>query len=519
MYIKEIYVENFGCLKDKSITFTDGLNLIYGSNESGKTTLLNFIAFMFYGTKIKKTSGELSFKQKYYPWNRLPISGRIVFCSEGLEYELSRTVNVDKSFVNLICITTGQIYKDTSVLNSPGEYFFGVSADTFCKTAFVTGLTSKILGSNSDEIVTKLRNIYETGEDEVSYKDIFDTINENILNLSSSKRKNAVIPQLEKDIRETTFIINSEKKDALILKNYADKSKQVEDKILKLQTELSIYKNKRERCIIDDIKPKSSKYILITLFSIIISLWGYIFDAILGVCFCVFFAVINCILWYLYRRQKNEIQRKSFTINDIDDKIKRTESQLTELKIEDAVLKERLNNRSNFDTGEYNKKLSYLNDELKNAKKELDSYLLALKALQMGYDSIKTVFSPKLSDNASRIFEYLTSGKYNKIIVDDKLDINFKADTGYTSALYMSCGAVEQAYLALRLALSEMIFEENNIPLFMDDIFVHYDDARTKNAINYIHKVSLYRQVFCSACKEQQLNYFKNKQNINLILL
>ena len=55
MKIDELKVNSYGKLKNKDIKFEDGINIIYGENERGKSTLLNFIVNMFYGTsKIKK---------------------------------------------------------------------------------------------------------------------------------------------------------------------------------------------------------------------------------------------------------------------------------------------------------------------------------------------------------------------------------------------------------------------------------------------------------------------------------
>ena len=49
MIIKELNIIEFGCLKDKKISLCDTLNIISGENESGKSTVMLFIKFMFYG--------------------------------------------------------------------------------------------------------------------------------------------------------------------------------------------------------------------------------------------------------------------------------------------------------------------------------------------------------------------------------------------------------------------------------------------------------------------------------------
>ena len=54
MKIDELKVNSYGKLKNKDIKFKDGINIIYGENEHGKSTLLNFIVNMFYGTSKRK---------------------------------------------------------------------------------------------------------------------------------------------------------------------------------------------------------------------------------------------------------------------------------------------------------------------------------------------------------------------------------------------------------------------------------------------------------------------------------
>ena len=43
MKIKKIKINSYGKLKEKEINFKDGINLIYGQNEAGKSTLIKFI--------------------------------------------------------------------------------------------------------------------------------------------------------------------------------------------------------------------------------------------------------------------------------------------------------------------------------------------------------------------------------------------------------------------------------------------------------------------------------------------
>ena len=69
MQIKNIKVNNFGKLTNKEIEFESGINIIYGENESGKSTLLDFIVSMFYGINKNKSGKGISNYDKCFPWN------------------------------------------------------------------------------------------------------------------------------------------------------------------------------------------------------------------------------------------------------------------------------------------------------------------------------------------------------------------------------------------------------------------------------------------------------------------
>ena len=49
MVIRELYVKNFGKLSEKHFYFRDGVQVISGENEFGKTTLHAFVKAMLFG--------------------------------------------------------------------------------------------------------------------------------------------------------------------------------------------------------------------------------------------------------------------------------------------------------------------------------------------------------------------------------------------------------------------------------------------------------------------------------------
>ena len=63
MIIKRITVRNFGKLQDRTMEFSDGINVLYGDNESGKTTTHTFVRSMLYG--IQRQRGRVSALEKF----------------------------------------------------------------------------------------------------------------------------------------------------------------------------------------------------------------------------------------------------------------------------------------------------------------------------------------------------------------------------------------------------------------------------------------------------------------------
>lgn len=69
MKLLETIIKNFGKFSGKSWEFTEGINVIYGENESGKTTLYTFIKSMLFGLERGRGRASLNDEfSQYEPW-------------------------------------------------------------------------------------------------------------------------------------------------------------------------------------------------------------------------------------------------------------------------------------------------------------------------------------------------------------------------------------------------------------------------------------------------------------------
>ena len=98
MKIEKIKINSFGNLQEKEIELKEGINIIQGENESGKSTLLKFITTMFYGISKNKRGKEISDYEKYEPWHTEEFSGKLAYTLDnGQTYEIYRDFRKKKS--------------------------------------------------------------------------------------------------------------------------------------------------------------------------------------------------------------------------------------------------------------------------------------------------------------------------------------------------------------------------------------------------------------------------------------
>ena len=150
MYIKSIRIASFGMFSDFSLDFEQGVNVIEGGNETGKTTIGAFIRFMFYGI-----SGE---ERARYGAGRSRLCGSIVFGADDGNYKIERELTIlDKGFrenVNIIDLATNMpIHKN----ESPADVFLGVPERVFESTVFVSQMDgARVAGEKLTDAVENI---------------------------------------------------------------------------------------------------------------------------------------------------------------------------------------------------------------------------------------------------------------------------------------------------------------------------------------------------------------------------
>lgn len=128
---------------------------------------------------------------------------------------------------------------------------------------------------------------------------------------------------------------------------------------------------------------------------------------------------------------------------------------------------------------------------------------LAMQILTESFAEVRRSYGSVLDSKTSNIFSGITGGKYSNINISKSFDISVqKTDVfGSFDSAYLSSGTVDQAYLSLRLALSELITDSNDtLPIMLDDSLAQFDDSRQKTAIRYLKEYSDKSQIIMFTC-------------------
>ncbi|WP_306483797.1 ATP-binding protein [Anaerococcus sp.] len=131
VFIKEIHMISFGKFEDKKIKFNENFNLIYGKNETGKSTLANFIEGLLYGFDEGKNKRSFSDKKEVYkPKLSYKYAGSGIFNKDGLDIKVIR--NFEDGSYKLINLSSGEeIPSKDSNLGFPGEYILDMNYDIY----------------------------------------------------------------------------------------------------------------------------------------------------------------------------------------------------------------------------------------------------------------------------------------------------------------------------------------------------------------------------------------------------
>lgn len=639
--IKRIYIKQFGGIKDKEICFEDGLNIVYGKNEAGKSTIQAFVKAMLYGmSKTGKNIRQVP-RKRYMSINTEKIGGVL----EIDNYIITRyfSASAKNDVCNVINILTGE----EEYFDCVGESILGIGENAFINTLFIEQFNSHITSDN--EVMTRLNNLNTTLEETVSYENTMRILDEKVKKINNPRSKNSTIQSIQNEIADIKTQFAREEQKSVENDNKKSHLNRVRDELKNLSSEKSVIETTKEKAriimeykdyqihkrdyndllkqkknllqhdktsdnfisdsdyrksheIVIEIENISSKTFektnsnttLLKALSIIFAVLGllFIFSFVnslfllcmvffvpMGICLKKFFdgnkeqseirenkesvrilkMTLNKIFkdfrvndfeefCEIYNRQKaNEIYNNSINaqaetldklienklleiekynkydfnninidninIKGLDEEYNIVNNKILDLTREQMQLEIEINSFNNNNIINLKKKLNELDVSYKDAQTQLLCINTAKEIINECYNHLKTDTTPLLNEKMAEILSTITDGKYNSILLSDSLDASIKSKSSILNKEYFSDGTYDAVYFSIRLSIIELLFENRNIFIIADDIFLQYDDERFCNALNRLSNFDYNKQIIYFTC-QSRFKRCKIKSNI-----
>lgn len=135
-------------------------------------------------------------------------------------------------------------------------------------------------------------------------------------------------------------------------------------------------------------------------------------------------------------------------------------------------------------------------------KAAYDVVMIAIEQMQAAQTALRDNYAPLLKKALEQNLRFLTDGKYDTVTLDEDFALRIKADGGMRALDYFSAGTRDIAYLALRLALAQIVEGEKRLPLILDDPFVNLDKERLGRLNTMLKEISCQRQILLFSCKD-----------------
>ena len=576
MEIKELHLGHFGKFHHKKIPFQPGINIIYGSNEAGKSTIHSFIRGMLFG--IEKKRGRESkddLYTKYQPWEtpgayqgsmELSVGGKkLLFVRSFLAKERS------------FCITDLETGREIPFPDAALETLLPFNISTYRNTISIEQLKPYTEKGFAGELQNYIANLSTTRTDEIDIASALQLLKEKKRSLAQTDYKlllqaqDTLLSELsEKCARceslsaEFSVVKKEQQKLAEQIQNAKNNIPDTSNLESEIQT-LNMLQNRRESIIQTQIKQnrqaeqeqlaraKQQKFysLLPILIGGIVSFLMALFSNPTGLGIGAGILLIG-VIWYFVtsnrlEKEQRQLQTKEFSKNnEVQELLEQQQQILKKYGVQHSEelmkkLSELLssNRHKELAAAEYLRQYESISqranhiewtleelgdvqlqyEEAEKKKQDLEQLSLEnakeLAAVELAMDTIRSLsieihdsFGRRLNQSISEKVAALTDGVYNDVVIDEQLFVKVRSGQEYFSLDRLSIGTNHQIYLAVRLAISELFFPEEPVPLIFDDAFALYDDHRLAKTLSYLYNFSNEkRQVFIFTChkREQQV--------------
>lgn len=486
------YIENFGCLSNKSLSFGGGLNTVCSANGTGKSTLLAFIKAMLFGIgDTKKTSLFENERRRYTPWNKGRFGGSLTVEVSGRRFRIERSFGKrpsEDSF-RLFDAVTG--LESSEYGETIGEVLLGIDADGAERTVF---LTERNLLPTTESPTISAAITGAVGRVNESDK-LFDA-----LAILDKQRKKYLKKGGggEIDLCRENIVVKKRRLSALESLIQAEKTENEEishitDKLGRLDSRAEGIRNRQNALVTRHGSMFFSLFLIfllaITLSSLVLGITlnplFYIAAGVLFILTAVFFILIR---GRVNLKTQTDYAKLDYERSDIDSvKVQLIEERAELIRRHEKTLdavKER---------DELRAELSMLTARLERLESELFIVKEAAERLKAANDTLAAKHVGGAKEAFKKYLDALCES--HGLNLDTELKIS-RTEGGETHPYESYSRAMRDLYaFAARLAAADAVFGGKCPFLVLDDPFAAFDDKRLSIALCFLRELSRTRQV------------------------
>lgn len=475
MIINRLILKNFGKFQGKEIELKEGINILFGENESGKSTIHVFLQSMLFGMKRGRgKASKTDIYSRYMPWeNGNWYEGSMVFTCGERTFRLERGFGKFAKAPILVCKTDGEML---SVEHGDLDMLLGgITENVYENTVSVGQAKSRTEEGLLKEIRDYLSEFQGTGDFRFHPEQAVEILKKRRKELEQKERE--ALAEKEKQERESALKIHLEEEE-------------IENIQRKLKEKLSGDASARE--VRERGKGKIILLAILPLVGAVLGVWVWKSPIMAIVLPLLLFGMYFGLSYLLSQKRKREQQAA---------KKAKTEERRRLLK---ESLQERQMKLENLKEAAAERKHDY--DTIEKIRKEIQAVSIAEAKIKEAAGNLQKLTGQKLQDEISEIFAQITGGKYKRVLLTENFEIYLDTGEKYLQLYQVSYGTAEQIYLALRLACGTILCQEEELPLILDETFAMYDEKRLIQALKYI-----------SQRKSQVILFSSNKREIQAL--
>lgn len=238
MKIINIHIIEFAGLADVKLDFCNGLNVIEGLNESGKSTVNAFIKFMLYGLeKVKCADSSISEREYYTSWRNGIAQGSMTVEHEGKRYRIERRGVLSTTYRDTCAVyddaTGDKVFKG----REPGEIFLGIASPVYESTCCVR--QRELTDVDGKGVSDAIQNMLISADKNVDLDRAVKKLTELRKGLKLQRGDGGRIPTLEKEIENISVRLEKAERSNAEIRRQRDAAETKKRQIDQARAELN----------------------------------------------------------------------------------------------------------------------------------------------------------------------------------------------------------------------------------------------------------------------------------------